>query len=292
MKLHHWLFTSLCFLAGSLDAILPTRAGTLSAPLPATAKRIISLSPHATELIFSAQAEKNLIGVAKGSNYPPAASDIPSVGDSLRPNAELLLSLKPDLILAWSSGGLPISGLQQAERMVPVLSLQPEKLTDIPADRLQIATLAGTLEQTRTLANELEAIINRTRSKYGPLTPVPVFIFLGDAPLYTLGDKPILNEMLQVCGAYNIFNDIKNPSPIVSLESIMQRQPQLILAGATREETARDILAFFNKKGFSFGLQDIVTQHPDILFRPTERLIRALPRLCQSIDKIRASTQR
>lgn len=291
MKLRHCLFSGLFLLAGSFNATLPTQAGTLSSPVQGTAKRIISLSPHATELIFGARAGKQLIGVAKGSNYPPEVKNIPDVGDSLRPNAELLLSLNPDLIVTWSSGGLPVAGLKQAERMVPVLSLQPEKLADITADLLQIATLAGTLEQTRPLANELEEIISHTRDEYSARTLVPVYIFLGNTPLYTLGGKPILNEMLQVCGAYNIFKDLNTPSPIVSMESIMQRRPQLILAGAAKEETPKDILAFFNNKGFAFEQRDIVIQHPDILFRPTARLIRALPGLCKSIEQVRASAR-
>ncbi|GAA4413404.1 cobalamin-binding protein [Advenella faeciporci] len=288
MKLRHCLFSGLCLLAGSFNASLPTQAGTLSAPVPGTAKRIISLSPHATELIFAARAGKQLIGVAKGSNYPPEVKNIPDVGDGLRPNAELLLSLNPDLIVTWSSGGLPVTGFKQAEHLVPVLSLQPEKLADITADLLQIATLAGTLAQTRFLANELDAIIRQTRHTYSTRTPVPVYIFLGSTPLYTLGGRPVLNEVLQVCGAYNIFRDLNNPSPIVSMESIMQRQPQLILAGAYGEEKPKEIQAFFNNRGFSFGNQGIVTQHPDILFRPSDRLIRALPGLCQSIDQVRA----
>ncbi|NLY33498.1 MAG: ABC transporter substrate-binding protein [Alcaligenaceae bacterium] len=291
MKLHHKLFAGLCLLAGSLNACLPAQAGTLSAPVHETAKRIISLSPHATELIFAAGAGKQLIGVAKSSNYPPEVKNMTNVGDGLRPNAELLLSLKPDLIVTWSSGGLPVTGFKQAERLVPVLSLQPEKLADITADLLQIATLAGTLVQTRSLANELEAIIRQTRDVYSTRTPVPVYIFLGSTPLYTLGGRPVLNEVLQVCGAYNIFSDLNNPSPIVSMESIMQRQPKLILAGASHEKTADEIRDFFNDKGFSFAGQAIVTQHPDILFRPTDRLIRALPGLCQAIDQTRSRLQ-
>lgn len=291
MKLHHKLFVGLCLLASSFHASLPTQAGTLSAPMPETAKRIISLSPHATELIFAAGAGKQLIGVAKSSNYPPDVNNMANVGDGLRPNAELLLSLQPDLMVTWSSGGLPVTGLKQAERMVPVLFLAPQKLADITADLLQIAGLAGTLAQTRPLAHELEQIIQQTRAEYSTRTPVPVFIFLGGSPLYTLGGSPIQNEVLQVCGAYNIFSDQGNPSPIVSLESIMQRQPKLILAGASDEETANEILDFFNGKGFSFARQAIITQHPDILFRPTDRLIRALPELCQAIDQARTRLQ-
>lgn len=291
MKLHHKLFAGLCLLAGSLNACLPAQAGTLSAPVHETAKRIISLSPHATELIFAAGAGKQLIGVAKSSNYPPEVKNMTNVGDGLRPNAELLLSLKPDLIVTWSSGGLPVTGLKQTERMVPILSLQPIKLADITADLLQIAGLTGTLEQTRHQAHELEAIIQQTRDEYSARTPVPVFIFLGNSPLYTLGGGPIQNEMLQLCGAYNIFNDLNSPSPIVSLESIMQRQPKLILAGASHEKTADEIRDFFNDKGFSFARQAIITQHPDILFRPTDRLIRALPGLCQAIDQARSRLQ-
>lgn len=291
MKLHHKLFAGLCLLAGSLNACLPAQAGTLSAPVHETAKRIISLSPHATELIFAAGAGKQLIGVAKSSNYPPEVKNMTNVGDGLRPNAELLLSLRPDLIVTWSSGGLPVTGLKQTERMVPILSLQPIKLADITADLLQIAGLTGTLEQTRHQAHELEAIIQQTRDEYSARTPVPVYIFLGSTPLYTLGGSPVLNEVLQVCGAYNIFRDLNNPSPIVSMESIMQRQPQLILAGAYGEEKPKEIQAFFNNKGLSLGNQDIVTQHPDILFRPTDRLIRALPGLCQAIDQARSRLQ-
>lgn len=290
MKLHHKLFVGLCLLVGSFNASLPTQAGTLSAPMPETAKRIISLSPHATELIFAAGAGKQLIGVAKSSNYPPDVNNMANVGDGLRPNAELLLSLQPDLMVTWSSGGLPVTGLKQAERMVPVLSLAPQKLADITADLLQIAKLTGTLEQTRPLAHELEQIIQQTRAEYSTRTPVPVFIFLGSTPLYTLGGSPIQNEVLQVCGAYNIFSDQGNPSPIVSLESIMQRQPTLILAGSSREDLPKEILDFFNGKGFSFSRQDMVTQHPDVLFRPTDRLIRALPGLCQAIDQVRTRT--
>ncbi|NLY64712.1 MAG: ABC transporter substrate-binding protein [Alcaligenaceae bacterium] len=281
------LKTGLLTVCSAVNLILPAQAGTLSSPLPGPAKRIISLSPHSTELLFSAQAGKYLAGVSQGSDFPPAALDIQGVGDSLRPNIELLLGLNPDLIVTWSSGGNAIEALKQAEKAVPVLYLYPKKLADITADLEQIAKLAGTQKQTVPLINELSRIIRRTQEKYRHQPAVPIFVFLGEHPLFTLGGSPILNDVLKSCGAYNIFQDIKAPSPIVSLESIIQRQPKMILAGSSVTGKKEEIQDFFNTRGFSYLPEDIITLPPDILFRPTERLIRALPELCQAIEQAR-----
>ena len=125
------------------------------------AQRVITLAPSLTEMVFTVGAESKLVATVKSSNYPQAANNVARVGDYERFNMEALISYKPDLILAWSSG----NNRQQVERIkefnIPVYLIEPRRLADIANTLRNIGKLLGHTEQANQAADGFESPLVR-----------------------------------------------------------------------------------------------------------------------------------
>jgi iron complex transport system substrate-binding protein/vitamin B12 transport system substrate-binding protein len=275
-------------------------AGTASAPvsvqddqgrtvtLPHPAARAISLAPHATELVYAAGAGDRLAGVARGSDYPPQARDLPSIGDALEPDAERVVALKPDLVIGWLPGGaaplLPV--LRNLD--VPVFYSDPQTLRDIPAALEKIGVLFGTSGVAAPAAAALRARIDALARRYAGRRPVRVFIQAGREPLYTLNGRSIVSDALRLCGGVNVFADAAVTAPQVSAEAVLAARPDAIVAGSGSAENLQATLSTWRGyalpaalAGHVFGID------ADALYRPGPRLVAATEALCEALDRTR-----
>lgn len=253
-------------------------------------KTAVSLSPHLTELVYAAGAGSHLLGVSDGSNFPPEAASLPRLGSGVTPNVERIALLHPQVILAWgykNSEGL-YPALQKLN--IPVLYQAPGKLEDIIRDIEALGELFGTQHIAQATARELEAILASTRKRYRDATSVNTFILVGRQPLYTLGNNSFVMDALHACGAVSSFEALSAPAPVVSREQLLLARPQVVLFAAkakTLPAEAQAIRRDFSALGLSLQADQLIGQDPDVLFRPSDRLIRSLPALCEAIDQVR-----
>lgn len=195
------------------------------------AQRIISLSPHLTELVYSAGAGDRLVGVVEYSDYPPAAQALPRVGDSFRVDYETVVGLAPDLVLAWRSGTPAEVQGRLRDLGLRVVSLDAERLDDIDQQVRTIGELAGTVAAADAVALAYAERLRKLRERHRDATVVDVFYQISAAPLFTVTGRHVISEAIEVCGGRNVFADVAGLSPGVSLESVIVAEPDAIVAG-------------------------------------------------------------
>ena len=280
--------------AGLLAALLPAAAAgaTVSATddsgrvvtLAAPAARIISLAPHATELLFAAGAGARVVGVSAYSNFPAEASRLPSVGDAMRADMERIIALKPDLIVGWKSGNNPA----QLERLralgLPVFDSEPRQFDDIASSLERLGALAGTVEG-RAAAARFRADLRALRERYSARKPVRVFYQIWPSPLMTLNDAHIVSEAIRLCGGVNLFGKLAPLVPTVSREAVLKADPEAIFV------SDEDAQAFGRWRGYG----NLTAVRNDSLFRidggvmnrAGPRMLGATALLCEQIDAAR-----
>jgi iron complex transport system substrate-binding protein/vitamin B12 transport system substrate-binding protein len=256
------------------------------------AQRAISLAPHATELAYAAGAGGKLAGVARGSDYPPDARALPSIGDGLEPDAERVAALKPDLIIGWQPAAaaslLPV--LRALD--VPVYYSDPRTVRDIPTAIERMGMLFGTMDTAGPAAAALRARVDALARRYAGREPVRVFIQAGRDPLYTLNGDSIVSDALKLCGGVNVFADAPVTAPQISPETVLAAQPDAVVAGTADAASLQATAAAWRALGLPAALAGhVIGVDADQLYRPGPRLIAATETLCEALDRARASPQ-
>jgi vitamin B12 transport system substrate-binding protein len=196
----------------------------------AAANRVVSLAPSLSEIVVELDSADLLVGVLDGGDRPPVLKDLPSVGRYGQLDLERLLSLKPDLLLLWPGSIGPAQREQLKGLGIPIHVAEPRSLDQLTGQIEDIAAQLGRPERGVQRAAQLRERLEALRQRYRRDTPLPVFYQVWDRPLYTVGGRQIISDALMVCGARNVFADLDLPAPQVSVESVLQRQPQMILA--------------------------------------------------------------
>ncbi|MCU1782401.1 cobalamin-binding protein [Pseudomonas sp. 13B_2.1_Bac1] len=246
----------------------------LSAPAWA-AERVVSLAPSLSEIVAELGAADLLVGVLDGGERPEALVNVPSVGKYGQLDMERLLSLKPDLILLWPGSVGPAQREQLQRLNIPVFVAEPHSLEQLTTQVQAIAEQLGRAEAGRQLAVQLRQRLAELRQRYQRAEPLRVFYQVWDQPLYTVGGGQIISDALNVCGARNVFDDLKLPAPQVSIESVLQRDPEMILVGDPAQLQAWKVWP---------AMAGRVRVVPDKgLERPSGQMLEAVGRLCEVI---------
>lgn len=251
------------------------------------ALRVISMSPHVTELLFAAGAGDRIVGTVTHSDYPEAAKKIPQIGTNRQIDMERVIALKPDLIVAWMHGSSERQIDQIRALGVPVYHSEPRKLDDIPANLVRLGKLLGTENAANAAAQELRARLAALSRTYASRPTVRLFHQVWDKPLYTLSGAHIVSDAMRVCGGENIFGEMKVTAPVVSVEAVLQRDPEVILDTAERNTNGGlDLWKPYPmltavKRGNLFRLDG------DLLNRAGPRLIAGTAVLCEKLELAR-----
>ena len=239
------------------------------------AERVVSLAPSLSEIVVELGAADLLVGVLDGGDRPVALAKVPSVGQYGQLNIERLLSLKPDLILLWPGSVGPAQREQLQRLNIPVYVAEPHSLEQMTTQVQAIAEQLGRADAGRQLAAQLRQRLAELRQRYTRAEPLRVFYQVWNQPLYTVGGGQIISDALTVCGARNVFDDLKLPAPQVSIESVLQRDPDVILVG---DQAQKD-----DWKAWP-AMATRVRMVPDKgLERPSGQMVEAVARVCQVI---------
>jgi iron complex transport system substrate-binding protein len=255
--------------------------------LNAPARRIISLSPHATELVYDAGAGAALVGVSEASDFPEAARRLPQVGGASGIDLEQVLTLKPDLVIAWSSGNSrgQIEALERAG--IAVFESDPKSIEDIATSLERLGRLAGSEVTAAARATAFRGEMQRLASEAAGKSPLRVFYQLSEGPIFTLGGPHLVSRLMEVCGARNLFADLNALAPEISSEAVVARRPDLIVTDprqvAALSQTWQSLGAVKQD-----GKQRIVGIDADLLSRATPRVAEGTRELCRDLDRLRA----
>lgn len=243
------------------------------------ASRVISLAPSLSEIMVELGATDLLVGRLDGGEPLPELAAVPSIGGYGQLNIERLLSLQPDLILLWP-GSVGVAQSEQLRRFnIPTYTAEPQTLDQL-FDQIQaLAVVLGRAVRGQELTGQLRARLSEMRTRYHRDQPLRVFYQVWDQPLYTLGAGQIINDALAVCGASNVFADLKLPAPQVSIESVLQRNPQVIIASTQAQLNAWK--AWPQLDAVKHGRLVLLSDKG--LERPSGQMLEATAKLCEQI---------
>lgn len=283
-----FLFLCLCGLSFTAHAIEVIDAEGRKLSLAQPAQRIVSLAPHVTEMLFAAGAGNKVVGVVKYSDYPEQAQSLPQVGGYTRLDVEAILALKPDLVVAWSSGNKGDAVKQLISFGIPVYYTEPRQLQSIVNDIRQLGMLAATSKVAEAEAERLTTEIERLRQQYHGRQPVRVFYQIWDRPMMTVNGEHLINEVIELCGGKNVFADASMLIPKVGVEPVLDARPEAIIASGMARERPEwlddwrkwpDLPAV--RRGALFSLQ------PAIIQRQGPRILIGARQICQQLDSVR-----
>ena len=192
-------------------------------------RRIVSLNPATTEMLFAMGEGNRVIGRTRWDTYPPAALAVADLGDGLRPNVEAVLSVHPDLVVLYAAtdnrdavGRLKAAG-------IATLSVRDDRLADF---RRILSLLGAALHDSaaaQVVADSVTASLTKVRAATAGLAPVSVVWPIEIAPLRVIGGGSYLNDLLTDAGGQNVYGTMPDPSPQVSLEDVLRRDPAVVL---------------------------------------------------------------
>lgn len=257
--------------------------------LPAPAERIAALSPGATELVYAAGAGDRVVAVVDYSDYPPEARDVPSVGSHTRLDLERLAALRPALAIGWVTGNPP----QQLETLeslgVPVFYLEPRAFDEVASAIERLGELAGTREAARKEAKQFRDGMAEIRDRYADRSPVRVFYQVWDEPLMTVNDDHLIGKVLTACGGVNVFGDLDRLVPRIDDESVLDANPEAILAGGMGEENRQWLTHWEQYPSLTATTSDnLFFVPPSLIQRPTPRLLEGSRLFCEKLETARA----
>lgn len=250
------------------------------------AERIVSLAPHLTELAYSAGAGDRLAGADAYSDFPPAARRLPRVGDAFQVDYERLLALRPDLVLVWDTGTPETVIERLAGLHLRVERVRTSRLEDVAGAMLRIGELAGTSARARQAAEEYSRELAALRAQHDGRRPLRVFYQISEKPLYTVNGSHLISQMIALCGGQNVFDDLDQLAPAVSLEAVLARDPEAII---TADGAQGDPLSVWRRWPHLRAVErgNLYTVHADQVARATPRLIDGVRELCAVIDDAR-----
>jgi ABC-type Fe3+-hydroxamate transport system substrate-binding protein len=239
---------------------------TLQAGTPAT--RIVSLNPTTTEILFAIGAGSKLVGRTKWDSWPDSAKYIPDVGDALRPNIEAVLEKKPDLVLLYASNDNRTAARQLEASGIKVLAMKVDSIAEFERSTLVLGRLVGEEERARTVVDSVRATLERVRQATATLPRVSVFYHTWEKPIITIGKRSFLNELVEIAGGRNVYGDVEAVSPIVTMEDIVARNPDVILVGppvdARLPKSAQWRILPAVRKGKVFAYDTMVVGRPSV----------------------------
>ena len=202
---------------------------TLVVDKPAT--RIVSLNPTTTEILFAIGAGSRLVGRTKWDSWPDSARYVPDVGDALRPNVEAVLAKKPDLVLLYASNDNRTAAKQLQSSGVKVLALKVDSIVEFERTAEVLGLLTGEQARAKNVVDSVRSTLDRVRQATASLPKTTVFFHTWEKPIITIGKHSFLNELVEIAGGQNVYRDVLAVSPIVTMEDIVHRNPDVALVG-------------------------------------------------------------
>jgi len=247
-------------------------------------RRVISLAPSVTEILYDLKAQDRLVAVDAASDYPPAARKKPRIGDFLKPNVEKIVSLRPDLIIL-SSATIDSRSLQELTSLVPtpVFVQKPGTLRDVLRSVHQLGEMLGMEAAAAGIIQKMQKTIVRVQKEVKGRPRPKVFIEIWGDPLMTAGKNTVIDDLITLAGGVNVAGKLSRPFPTYTLESLIAARPEVYLVA----HTGTTLPKLKNRPGYRAikAIRDgrLYQVDPDLVLRPTPRLMKGLVDMARKI---------
>ena len=250
--------------------------------------RIISLTPHITEILFSAGAGSKIIATVAYSDYPQAAKKIPRVSGYPSMDIERIVSLKPDLVVVWASGNNKEQVKKLVELGLTVFISEPRQVNDIYKTIRRFGKLAGTNNIAEKSAENFINHYKYLKETYSNKEKVKVFYQFWNKPLMTINGQHIISDIINLCGGTNVFSKLNSLTPIISIEAVIASQTDVIVVGSNNEKKSKWLSEWKPWLHLAAVKKDhLYYIDPDLLNRMGPRILSGADKLCELLDKAR-----
>jgi iron complex transport system substrate-binding protein len=195
-------------------------------------RRVVSLNPTTTEIVFALGGGDRLVGRTHWDLYPPAAEAVPDLGSGIRPNVEAVLGAHPDLVLLYASNDNRPAAARLRAAGVTTLSLKVDHISDFHRTVHLIGLLLGDSARAASVSDSVARTLDRVRNATASLPRPTVFWHIWDAPLITIGHGSYMDELITIAGGSNVYGDMPAVSPTVGIEDVLRRNPHYIITGS------------------------------------------------------------
>ncbi len=247
--------------------------------------RIVSLAPSVTEMLFAIGAGERVVGVTSFCNYPPEAQAKPKVGGAF-PNLEVVLSLKPTLVLAPRDFIRPDMVAKLDQLKIPLFILETNNIEDVLRHIQTVGRMLGRSEQSDAVAGDLRRRVADVKTRTAGAARPRVFYVLNSDPLMTAGPGSFIHQLIELAGGTNVAADAPVAYPRLSLEEVIRQDPQVILFPVGDEE---DIPNEEQQRWLRWPTLSAVKQNrfvriPSVLLdRPGPRVVDGLEQLAREL---------
>lgn len=278
----------LCFMHSAFALTVSDYLGN-ETQLAQPAQRIVTLVPHAAELLFSVGAGAQIVGAVEYTDFPEAAKKIPQVGNYAGLNIEAIVALQPDVIIYWPEGN-PARDIERLKQLkMPLFASDPNTFVEIADDIKRFGALTGNIDSSEKIATAFLQEVEQVRQDNENKQSVRVFYQVWNQPLLSQNGDTFISRVINLCGGENIFADLPIKSPQISIEAVLTANPDIILVGATDGQRP-EWLDGWQQYGYLKAVKNnqLKTVDADVIHRPTLRLLDATKQVCAVFDELRA----
>ena len=248
--------------------------------IPVRVERAVSLAPNLTENIFAVGAGYRLIGVTSFCNYPAEAQEVQKVGDTISPNIETIIALKPQIVFVSTASQIETFTKTLETQGITVFVTNPKDLNGVLANLKQLGEIFGTEEKANALIGELQKRIAAVDARVRDKAKTKTFVQISKEPLFTIGKESFLTEIIERAGGASVTRDVATAYPKISKETALALDPEVIVLSESPDNTEpnevfKNSPALKNGKVFKIGA--------DILSRPGPRIVDALEQIAEAL---------
>ena len=249
-------------------------------------RRMISVAPSVTEILFALGLGEKIVGVSSFCNFPAEALKKEKVGGYITPSLEKIISLRPDLVFQTADGDLKAFVNHLAGLRIPVYITNPRSLSETLKAVLKIGEVTFSLPAAQALEESLRAKIMGVREKITGRPRLRVLHAMSVAPLISSGKGTFVHDLIVLAGGENIAADAKGKHPLLSMEEVIARDPQVIILSSMLSnepmtaqkrwwERYREISAVRTGR--------IQVIQADLILRPSPRIVDGLVEVARAI---------
>ena len=248
--------------------------------LPETVERAVSLAPNLTEITFAVEAGDKLVGRTSYDDYPAEAQKIATVGDTLNPNIENIIALKPQVVLVSTASQIETFTKQLESQNIAIFVTNPNSLDDIYKSIYQIGKIFGKDAKAREVVDILKRRVADVEARTDTAEKIKVFVQISKEPLFTVGKESFINDVINRAGAVSVTAEVATAYPKLSKETALALNPDAIILSDSPDNKEPNAVfanspAAKNNRVFRVG--------GDIISRPSTRIVDALEQIARDL---------
>jgi iron complex transport system substrate-binding protein len=248
--------------------------------IPANVERAVSLAPNLTEIIFAVDAGDKLVGDTTYCDYPEEAKKIQKVGDTMNPNLEAIIALKPQVVFVSTASQIESFTKTLETQNIAVFVTNPSDLEGIYRSIFQIGEIFGKQEKAVQVTNAMKSRVADVEVRTNASPKIKTFVQIGGEPLFTIGKNSFITDLIARAGGVSVTANVSEPYPKYSKETALALQPEAIILSENPSNTEPNAV-FKNSPAMKNG--KVFKINADLLSRPGPRIVDGLEQIAKSL---------